>query len=59
LKDLDSDDELDVPVDMQKAKDLAFERNDDGDFLLPAKENFKKVKQRQRVIRGYMGAVYR
>jgi hypothetical protein len=57
-KDLDSDDEADIPVHMQKAKDMVFEKNDGGDFILPPKTDFKKIKEKQRVVRGYIGAVY-
>jgi hypothetical protein len=59
VKELDTDDEAEVPVDMQKAKDIAFEKNDNGDFVLPPKIQFNRVKQKQRVIRGFIGALYR
>lgn len=58
LKDLDSDDEAEVPMHMQKSKDIVFERNRRGDLILPARQDFKTNKQKQRVIRGYLGAVY-
>lgn len=58
FEDLESDDEGEVPVDEQKAKDLKFERNENGDFILPEKYHFKNIKQKQRIIRGYIGAVY-
>ena len=59
VKDLELDDEAEVPVDAQKAKDIEFERNKRGDYVLPPMGNFKTIKQRQRVVRGYIGAVYR
>lgn len=59
VKPLVSDDEADIPVDFQKAKHIVFEKNKKGYFKLPPKTDFKKNKQRQRVIRGYIGAVYR
>ena len=58
-KELESDDNAEVPVDMQKAKDIVFERNDWGEFILPPMEDFRTTKQKQRIIRGYIGAVYR
>jgi hypothetical protein len=58
VKDLVSEDEAELPVDLQKAKHIAFEKNKKGYFILPPKTDFKKNKQRQRVIRGYVGAVY-
>jgi hypothetical protein len=58
VKELESDDEADVPVDMQKAKDLVFKRNRKGVYMLPSMGDFKTTRQRQRVIRGYIGAVY-
>ncbi len=58
LKDLDSDDNAEVPVDMQKAKDIAFKKNKNGVYILPEMADFKTIRQKQRVIRGYIGAVY-
>jgi hypothetical protein len=57
LKALNSDDEGKVPVHMQKAKDLAFKRNDDGVYILPDMCNYQTNCQRQRVVHGYIGAV--
>lgn len=59
LKELESDDEADVPVDMQKAKDIVFERNKKGEPILPDMSNYKTICQKQRVVRGYIGAIYR
>ena len=59
IEDLESDDEAEVPVHMQKAKDIAFERNKKGDLILPHMSDFKTIRQKQRVVRGYIGAVYR
>jgi hypothetical protein len=58
LKEPDSDDDTDVPVHLQKAKDIPFERNTIGDFILPPLSNFRTVRQKQRVVRAYIGAVY-
>lgn len=55
----DSDDEAEIPVHRQKAKHIEFERNDVGDFILPPPSNYRLVRGRQRVVRGYIGAVYR
>ena len=55
---LESEDEGEVPVYMQKVKDLAFERNKDGVFILPDMGNYKTICEKQRVVRGYIGAVY-
>jgi hypothetical protein len=56
---LDSDEEAEVPVYMQKAKNLGFEMNDDGNFILPEMAPYKTIREKQRVVRGYIGAVYR
>ena len=58
LKDLDSDDEADILVHMQKAKDIMFERNKKGIYKLPHMSDFRTIRQRQRVVRGYTRAVY-
>jgi hypothetical protein len=58
LKDLDSDEEADIPVHMQKAKDILFERNKKGIYKLPHTSDFKTIRQRQGVVRGYIRAVY-
>jgi hypothetical protein len=59
VKELDSDDEVEVPVQMMKAKDIRFERSETGEFTLPPMSKYKTVRQKQRVVRGYIGAVYR
>lgn len=59
LKEMESGDEVEVPVHFQKAKDIVFEKNRRGEFVLPPMQNFRKIKEKQRVIRGYVGAVYR
>ena len=56
---LDSDDEADIPMHRQKSKDMVFEKNRRGHFVLPQKYDFKNNKQKQKVLRGYIGAVYR
>jgi hypothetical protein len=58
LKALESDDEAEIPVHMQKSKDIVFEKKN-GKYLLPDMDNYRTNRQRQRVIRGYIGAVYR
>jgi hypothetical protein len=59
VKEMDSDDNAEVPVDFCKAKDIEFEKNDLGELILPPLSNFRTVRQKQRVVRGYIGAVYR
>ena len=59
VKELDSEDNAEVPVNFQKAKDLEFKKNASGKFILPPIGNFQTTRQRQRVVRGYIGAVYR
>jgi hypothetical protein len=59
FKEFDSDDEAEVPVHMMKAKDIKFERNDRKELILPPISNYRTVRQKQRVIRAYIGAVYR
>lgn len=58
LDELDSDDEAEVPVLMQKAKNIEFERDESGELILPPISEFKTIREKQRVIRGYIGAVY-
>lgn len=59
VEDVELDEEGGVPADVQKAKDMVFEKNDLGHFILPPIENYNTTKQRQKVVRGYIGAVYR
>lgn len=56
---MESDDEAEVPVHMMKSKDIVFERDEAGEFILPEMHTFKLVRGKQRAIRGYIGAVYR
>jgi hypothetical protein len=58
LEELDSDDEAEVPVLMQRAKNIEFERDESGELVLPPMKDFKTIRAKQRVIRGYIGAVY-
>jgi hypothetical protein len=58
LEELNSDDEAEVPVLMQKAKNIEFERDGSGELILPPMSEFKTIREKQRVIRGYIGAVY-
>ena len=55
---MDSDDEAEVPANMQKAKDIEFKRNEKGVLRLPPNSDFKTIRAKQRVVRGYVGAVY-
>jgi hypothetical protein len=57
-KEFDSDDDIEVPVNFQKAKDIEFKKNKAGNFILPPMEKFKTNREKQRVVRGYIGAVY-
>ena len=57
FEELNSEDEMDLPVDAQKAN-LIFEKNKNGDFIIPEKSNFKLICQKQRVVWGYIGTVY-
>jgi hypothetical protein len=59
LKEFDPDDNVEVPVHYQKAKDIEFEKNRRGEFILPPMSNYKTIRQKQRVVRGYIGAAYR
>jgi hypothetical protein len=59
LDELDADDDAEVPVLMQKAKNIEFERDEGGQLILPPMSEFKTIREKQRVIRGYIGAVYR
>jgi hypothetical protein len=58
LKDLESGDEAEVPVNLKKAKDISFKVNRKGHLVLLPLSNFRKTRERQRVVRGYIGAVY-
>ena len=58
LKELDSDEEAEVPVNMQKAKDISFQVNKRGHFVLPSIHDYRLARERQRVVRGYIGAIY-
>jgi hypothetical protein len=57
-KEPDSDDDEEVPVHLLKAKLIQFEKDDHGDFILPPMTNYRTVREKQRVVRGYIGAVY-
>jgi hypothetical protein len=59
VRNSDSDDDGEIPVQMMKAKDIRFEQKETGEFILPPMSNYRTVKQKQRVVRGYIGAVYR
>jgi hypothetical protein len=53
-----SEDEEEVPVHHKRAKDISFKRNENDDLILPPMTDYRKIRQRQRVIRAYAGAVY-
>jgi hypothetical protein len=57
FEDLESEDE-EGPL-LPKARDIIFNKNKRGNLVLPPKTDFKTVRLKQRVIRGYIGAVYR
>lgn len=59
VKDLEPGDEMDLPVQMKKARDIEFKTNKKGHYILPSRSDYKRTKEKQRVIRGYIGAVYR
>jgi hypothetical protein len=60
LKHQDSDDDdVGVQVHMVKSKDLTFDKNKKGDFILPPMTDYRLIRQKQRVIRGFIGATYR
>jgi hypothetical protein len=59
IEELESDDEAEVPVLNQKAKNISFQKSKRGYLVLPSINDFTKVRQRQRVVRGYIGSVYR
>lgn len=58
INELDSDEENEIPVHFQKAKDIEFETNRAGYLILPPLTNYKTIRQKQRVVRGYIGANY-
>ena len=43
---------------LKRQKNLIFKKNENGDFIIPDKSNFKLIHQKQRVVRGYIGTVY-
>lgn len=55
----DEDDDDNVPVNFMKAKDIEFEENRRGELIVPPLMNFRTVREKQRVVRGYIGAIYR
>lgn len=50
--------EEEVPVEYQKAKNITFKRNETGGLILPPMSDYRKIRQKQRVVRAYAGAVY-
>ena len=58
LKEGESDDEADVPANFMKAKNIKFRKDRHGVYVLPHISDYRKAKERQRVVRGYLGTVY-
>lgn len=54
----DEAEEGEVSVEFKKAKDILFKRNESGRLILPPMTDYKKIRQKQRVVRAYAGAVY-
>jgi hypothetical protein len=59
LKQRDPDESVEVPVRFKKAKEIEFTKNRQGEFILHPLSNYRRIKDKQRVVRGYIGAVYR
>lgn len=57
-KDFDSDYNTKVPVNFLKVKDIEFKKNKAGVLVLPPIHDFNTTRKRQRVVCGYIGAVY-
>ena len=55
---LESGDEVELPIEFQKAKDISFEKYHHEHFVLPSLQIYRTIKQKQRVICAYVGAVY-
>ena len=45
IEELDSNDEAEVPAHLQKARDLPFDKNNHGVFILPPMQNYKTIHQ--------------
>jgi hypothetical protein len=61
LTDPQSEDEAEegeVPVEFKKAKDISFTRNESGELILPPMTDYKKIQQKQGLVRTYAGAMY-
>jgi hypothetical protein len=61
LTDLQSEDEAEegeVPVEFKKAKDNSFTRNEGGGLILFPMTDYKKIRQKQRLVHAYAGAMY-
>ena len=42
----------------EKAKNISSKRNESGGFILPPMSDYHKIRQKQRVVQAYVGAVY-
>jgi hypothetical protein len=58
VKGKESDDDVEVPARMMKAKDIVFRKNANGVYIVPHWSDYPLTKDRQRVVRGYIGQVY-
>jgi hypothetical protein len=60
LTDLQSEDEAEegkVPVEFKKAKNISFMKNESGGLILPPMTDYKKIRQKQRLVHAYARAV--
>jgi hypothetical protein len=57
-KESDSDEEREVRAHMRKAKDISFDIDKRGMLILPPLSDFRWLREKQRTIRGYVGALY-
>ena len=52
----DEGEEGDVPVECKQVKDISCKRNESGGLILPPMTEY--IRQKQRVVHAYAGAVY-
>jgi len=57
-KESDSDEEGEVRAHMRKAKDITFDSDERGVLILPPLSVFRLLREKQRTIRAYVGAIY-
>jgi hypothetical protein len=61
LTDPQSEDEAEegeVPVEFKKSKDISFPKSESGGLILLPMTDYKKIRQKQRLVCTYAGAVY-